>query len=184
MQKSFKGSNLVEFKVLPVSLIPGATVGGSEVIQQLVTQTKMALQSQIWKILLILYLVKQHLWGVGHPSWLSRTMLDQTSRRKIMSQIHRQRQRLNLSARAGARRAPRRRRARITKLTSLSAGQGRTEPHLPQALSYLSWRLLFHNSQLFLRGVLHFPSNNKYLWFGFHCCLLSVIQAHQIWGRF
>ena len=134
MQKSFTGSNLVEFKVLPVSLIPGATVGGSEVIQHL---EKMLLQSQVWKIFLILYLVKQHLWGVGHPSWLSRTMLDQTSRRKIMSQIHRQRQ-SNLSARAGARKAPRRRRARIVKLTSLSAGQGRTEPHLPQALSYLS----------------------------------------------
>ena len=83
MQKSFKGSNLVEFKVLPVSLIPGATVGGSEVIQYL---EKFLLQSQLWKILLILYLVKQHLWGVGHPSWLSRTMLDQTSRRKITSQ--------------------------------------------------------------------------------------------------
>ena len=87
MQKSFKGSNLVEFKVLPVSLIPGATVGGSEMVQQLAKQTKMALQSQLWKILLILsmHLFKQHLWGVGHPSWLSRTMLDQTSRRKIMS---------------------------------------------------------------------------------------------------
>ena len=84
MQKSFTGSNLVEFKVLPVSLIPGATVGGSEVIQYL---EKFLLQSQLWKILLILsmHLVKQHLWGVGHPSWLSRTMLDQTSRRKIMS---------------------------------------------------------------------------------------------------
>ena len=88
MQKSFKGSNLVEFKVLPVSLIPGATVGGSEMVQQLAQQTKMVLQSQLWKILLILsmHLFKQHLWGVGHPSWLSRTMLDQTSRRKIMSQ--------------------------------------------------------------------------------------------------
>ena len=137
----------------------------------------------IMGILLILsmHLVKQHLWGVGHPSWLSRTMLDETSGRKIMSQIHRQRQ-SNLSARAGARRAPRRRRARIVKLTSLSAGQGRTEHHLPQALSYLSWRLLFHNSQLFL---LHFTSNNKYLWFAFHYCLLSFIQAHHhIWGRF
>ena len=82
----FQGSNLVEFKVLPVSLIPGATVGGSEMVQQLAKQTKIALQSQLWKILLILYLVKQHLWGVGHPSWLSRTMLDQTSRRKITSQ--------------------------------------------------------------------------------------------------
>jgi len=28
---------------------------------------------------MIEHLVKPHLWGVGDPSWLSRTMLDQTS---------------------------------------------------------------------------------------------------------
>ena len=111
--------HLVEFKVLPVTLIPGATVSGSEMIQHLTSPFHQVISSQSLKTFPTLdygnpsHLIEQHLWWVCEPTWLSRAMLDQTSKDRYCRDDPSSTYQSNLSARAGARRAPRRRRARI-----------------------------------------------------------------------
>ena len=164
-QWSVKSNHLVEFKVLPVTLIPGATVSGSEMVEHLRSAFHRSNFFEIhnhWKPFPPLIMETLPTWsnsisgGSASPrGWAGRCWIRPLKKTDAVKMIHCQhikvtwlqgKEQEELQGEEELASWKPRWSLSKAKKVSVSAGLARTKPQHHRSLSYLSWRLSFHNS--------------------------------------